>query len=192
MALSRKREKELARLRSAVQDLWEEQRDVLDNASRVAREASRQALNVGREELAPRVRDAFENQVRPAVHHGAVAARSAAASAKDHLAHDVLPSVSATIGSLLALHDVAKDPHVRETLARIGKSGAALKSKGNLISHPAKTMGFGRYALVTFAIIASVGVAYAAWQTLRADDELWVTDEPEVSDATIPSEAAAL
>ena len=26
--------------------------------------------------------------------------------------------------------------------------------------------------------IAAAGVAYAAWQTLRADDELWVADDP--------------
>jgi hypothetical protein len=27
-------------------------------------------------------------------------------------------------------------------------------------------------------VAAAVGVLYAAWQTLRADDELWVADDP--------------
>ena len=29
----------------------------------------------------------------------------------------------------------------------------------------------------------AAGVAYAAWQTLRADDSLWVEDEPETDEA---------
>ena len=27
-------------------------------------------------------------------------------------------------------------------------------------------------------VAAAAGVLYAAWQTLRADDELWVADDP--------------
>ena len=32
--------------------------------------------------------------------------------------------------------------------------------------------------LIIFGVAAALGVAYAAWQTLRADDELWVADDP--------------
>lgn len=179
MALSRKRAKELKRLRSAAADLWDEQREVLDAATRVAREARRQAVYVGKEQVAPKLRDTYESQLRPAVHLGVSAARSAAGIAKDHITHDVLPTVSSTLGSLIALREVAKDPHVRDALARINKSGADLTRKGKTIIHPSKTAGPARYIFTTFAIIAAIGVAYAAWQTLRADDELWVTDEDD-------------
>ena len=27
-------------------------------------------------------------------------------------------------------------------------------------------------------VLAAAGVAYAVWQTFRADDELWIADEP--------------
>ncbi len=37
--------------------------------------------------------------------------------------------------------------------------------------------GPGRYILIGIGVVAAIGVAYAAWQTLRADDELWVDDE---------------
>ena len=40
-------------------------------------------------------------------------------------------------------------------------------------------MGVGGYFLIALGVIAVAGLAYAAWQTLRADDELWVVDEDE-------------
>lgn len=53
MALSRKRQKELKKLKRSADELWEEQREALDHASRVLREATRQANALAREEVAP-------------------------------------------------------------------------------------------------------------------------------------------
>ena len=40
-------------------------------------------------------------------------------------------------------------------------------------------------------VVAVAGVAYAAWQTLRADDELWVSDEvDDEADATVEAVTA--
>ena len=43
MALTRKRQKELNRLKSEAEDLWENQKELLEHATKVVRAASRQA-----------------------------------------------------------------------------------------------------------------------------------------------------
>ncbi|TXN29289.1 hypothetical protein [Lacisediminihabitans profunda] len=187
MALSRKREKELKRLRDAASDLWDDQKDVLEHASRVVREASRQAAQVGREEVAPRVKDAIDHSVKPVLASGVAAGRSVADTAKDKFARDVLPSVSSALASAIAVLEVAKDPRVREALSRAGKVGTQFTSK--TVVAPARHTGPGRYILIGVGLVALAGVAYAAWQTLRADDELWVTDDTDEPLPTPPTPA---
>ena len=53
MALTRKRRKELKRLKSQAEDLWNDQRELLEHASAVVREASHQAANFAREDVSP-------------------------------------------------------------------------------------------------------------------------------------------
>ncbi|HYP73942.1 MAG TPA: DNA helicase, partial [Microbacterium sp.] len=44
---------------------------------------------------------------------------------------------------------------------------------------PAKSgISTGGVIAIILGIAAAAGVIYAAWQTLRADDELWVADDP--------------
>ena len=44
---------------------------------------------------------------------------------------------------------------------------------------PAKSgIGAGGVIAIILGVAAAAGVLYAAWQTLRADDELWVADDP--------------
>ncbi len=176
MTLSRKREKELKRLRGAASDLWDDQKDVLEHATHVVREASRQAAQVGREEVVPRVREAIDNHVRPGIASGIAATRSVADSTRDKLQHDVLPAVASALASALAILELAKDPRVREVLGKASTAGAQLGSRAGIV--PAKSnAGPGRYILIGLGLVATAGIAYAAWQTLRADDELWVSDE---------------
>jgi hypothetical protein len=184
MALSRKREKELKRLREAAYDLWDDQKEVLEHATKVVREASRQAGHVGREEVAPRVKDAIDNHVRPGIASGLAATRTVADSARERLAHDLLPGVASALSSALAVLEVAKDPRVREALGKASRAGSQLASR----AVPArKSSGPGRYILLGLGLVAAAGIAYAAWQTLRADDELWVSDEPdEVEEPATP------
>lgn len=202
MGLSRKRGKELKKLRNSAGELWEEQREVLDRASHVLREAGRQLGNVSKEEVVPRVRGVVDGQLRPAVTSSYNATRSVVGDARNKVVHDVLPGVSASIASALATLDASKDPRVREiakqvhrTSDRVGKNanrayaGASKRAteaytkvgtRVGFVKPPKKSgLGFGGWALLTVGIIIVAGIAYAAWQTLRADDELWVLDETD-------------
>ncbi|MDQ1739026.1 MAG: hypothetical protein QOE53_678 [Pseudonocardiales bacterium] len=51
-------------------------------------------------------------------------------------------------------------------------------------SRPVKRSGPGAGGIVgiVFGVLVAGGIAYAVWQTLRADDDLWVADdEPEIT-----------
>jgi hypothetical protein len=176
MAMSRKRQRELKHLKRSAEELWDEQRDALEHASAVLKDARRQAANYAREEVGPRVRDAYDSRVRPAVASGFAAGRNAAASARDRFSDDVLPSLSGTIGSALALLDVAKDPRVREVMKRASSTAASVRGRVPFVEPAKKSAGPGRYILIGLGAVAALGVAYAAWQTLRADDDLWIED----------------
>ncbi len=201
MGLSRKREKELKRLKNTASDLWDEQREVLDHASAVVREAGRQLGNVSREEVAPRVRGAFDDHIRPAVSSSVNATRTVVDDARHKVAHDVLPGVTSALASALATLETAKDPRVRDavrqvhrTSDRVGKSANKAFSEAStraskaynrvgsrvgFVQPPKRSLGVGGYLLIALGVVAVAGIAYAAWQTLRADDELWVVDETD-------------
>lgn len=201
MGLSRKREKELKRLRNTASDLWEEQREVLDHANAVVREAGRQLGNVSREEVVPRVRGAIDDHIKPAMSSGITTTRGAFDDARHKVAHDVLPGVTSAIASALATLETAKDPRVREavrqvhrTSDRVGKSAnrafteaskhatSAYNRVGTrvgFVQPPKRSSGIGGYLLIALGAVAVAALAYAAWQTLRADDELWVVDETD-------------
>ena len=176
MALSRKRQKELKRLKRSAEELWDEQREAIEHASAVLKDARRQAANYAREEVGPRVRETYEDRVRPAVSSGFAASRSAASSARERFADEVLPSLSGALGSALALLDVAKDPRVREVMKKASSTASSVRSRVPFVEPPKKSAGPGRYILIGLGVVAALGVAYAAWQTLRADDDLWIED----------------
>jgi hypothetical protein len=176
MALSRKRQRELKRLRRSADELWDEQREAIEHASAVLKDARRQAANYAREEVGPRLRDTYEDRVRPVVAGGLAAGRNAASSARERFSDEVLPGLSGALGSALALLDVAKDPRVREVMKRAGSTAGSLGRRVPLVEAPKKAAGPGRYILIGLGVVAALGVAYAAWQTLRADDDLWIED----------------
>jgi hypothetical protein len=156
MELSRKRKKELKKLRSAASDLWDDQKDILEQAGRVVRDAGHHASDLGHE---------------------------AADGARDRVS-DVLPAVSSAMASALALLEVAKDPRVRAAIAKVGKTGTDVGSNvgARLGIKQEKQAGPGRYILIGLGLVAVAGVAYAAWQTLRADDELWVSSDDDAEE----------
>ena len=104
----------------------------------------------------------------------------AAQTTRDRLVDDVLPAMSSALGTALAAIEVAKNKQVREAISRATKFGTDVGTQVGLIKP--KPAGPGRYILIGIGVVAAAAVAYAAWQTLRADDDLWVEDEP--SDAT--------
>jgi hypothetical protein len=170
MSLSRKRQKELDRLRSDATDLWGTQQAVLDRANVIAREASRQAANYSREEVAPRVRDGYDNYVRPRVETGSAAGRKVAHKAGDVITGTVVPAIGTVLGTALSVADVAQDARVKAAVKRFSSPKAVVPAKKS-------GAGFGTYLAIGAGIVAVIGIGYAVWQTFRADDELWVADE---------------
>lgn len=181
MALSRKRQRELRRLKRSAEELWDEQRDAIEHAAAVLKDARRQAANYAREEVAPRIRDTYEDRVRPAVAHGVAATRTAASTARERFTDDVLPAISGTIGSALAVLEAARDPRVREVVRTVSRAGR----KVGVVTPPKSSWGPGKFILVGLGVVAVAGVAYAAWQTLRADDDLWIEDLGDPGSADI-------
>jgi ElaB/YqjD/DUF883 family membrane-anchored ribosome-binding protein len=180
MALSRKRQRELKRLKKQAEDLLHDQKEVLEHASRVVRDASRQAAHYAREDVAPRVRDTYEDRVKPVFTSGVSATKNAAASTREKFVDDIFPAITGALGSALAALEVSRSPHVRDAIASVRKNATAVGVKTGLVAP--KSKGPGTYILIGIGVVAVAGVAYAAWQTLRADDDLWVDDEPETED----------
>ena len=170
MSLSRKRQKELKRLRSSAEELWGNQQDLMERDNTVAREASRQLGHLTREEVVPRVRTGYDGYVRPNVEQARVLARSAGDTMER--------TVGNALGSVLSIGDIANDARVRRAVERVSpRAAAVVKQK--------QGAGIGTYLAIGAGIIAAAGVAYAVWQTFRADDELWVADdEPGPSSTT--------
>lgn len=166
MGLSRKRQRELNRLKREAETLLRDQREVLEHASRVVRAASHQASNFAREEVRPRVRDAYEDHLRPAARRG-----------RDRFVGDVMPAVTSALGSAIAVIESIKGP-ARSTLDRVSRSARDLGEQAGIVE-PRKS-GPAKYIVLGVAVVAIAGVAYAAWQTLRADDSLWIEDEADL------------
>jgi hypothetical protein len=48
-----------------------------------------------------------------------------------------------------------------------------------------KGLGAGSYIAIGVGLAAALGVAYAVWQTFRADDELWVAEDEPAAAASV-------
>jgi hypothetical protein len=185
VSLNRKRKKELRKLQSQATKLWETQQVLVGEAGEVAREAGRQLGNYNREHVVPTVQHSYEKYAAPYVDQGVEAGRRV-------LNQGIVPAAGAVVGTALSVWDVANEK--RHRLAK-GKSlggfdAAAFKkqaakagkkaTKQFTVAEPAKKKGLGAGGIlaIVFGVAATVGVLYAAWQTLRADDELWVADDP--------------
>ena len=146
-------------LRVHAEELLHEQQRVLAHAGAVVREASRELGRVTSEEVIPRVVNTT---------------RATAKNTRDKLVDDVLPSVAAVIGSTLSVIDAARDQRLRQVTSRV----SALAARGKpLVIPAAKSAGLGKYIGLGLAAAALLGIGYVVWQTFRADDELWVSED---------------
>ncbi|MFT4028537.1 MAG: hypothetical protein QM675_01560 [Protaetiibacter sp.] len=177
MALSRTRQRELKKLKRSADDLWEQQREALDQASYVLREATRQANALAREEVTPRVTGVYTDVVQPVVATGIAGARSAGTAVKERVVGDVLPALSGAVGSAIAVIEAVRDPRVREIVRSAARSGGKVVT---FAPPQKKAPGPGAFILIGLGVVAVAGVAYAAWQTLRADEDLWIDDLADV------------
>lgn len=164
VSLSRKRKKELRRLQSSATQLWESQQLLLNDASGVAREAGRQLGNYGRETVVPTVQQGIDTYVAPTVNRGVQFSR-------DVIDHRIVPAVGGVVGSALSVMDAANATRAHLAARRYGVPVATqpVAKRG---------MGAGGVIAIILGVAATAAVFYAAWQTLRADDELWVADDP--------------
>ena len=153
VSLSRKRKKQLRRLQKDANQLWEDQQVL------VAREAGRQLGNFNREQIVPVVQDTYNRRVAPVVDRSVKAGK--------HVVDDkVVPIVGGVVGTALTAWDVANAK----------RHGVAYKARK--ATPQKKGPGLGSVIAIVLGAAAAVGVLYAAWQALRADDELWVADDP--------------
>jgi len=192
MGLSRKRRRELKKLRGAAENVWGEQREVLEHAATVLRSAGVTVGNVARKDVAPRLRDSYGRRLAPAVNSTVGAVRHAGHVTKHTLTDDVLPAVTGAVGSAIAALEVARDKHLREAIKTASRASHEVATKagqrfGLIEVKPRR--GPGTFILIGLGVVAVASIAYAAWQTLRPDDDLWVEDEPEQDARTTASPA---
>lgn len=93
---------------------------------------------------------------RDVLSHAKNVARHASQSASDIAKRDVLPLA----------HEAYRET-IEPTLSRI---------PWRRVAPPKKTSNPFVYVLMAIGALALALVGYAAWQTLRADDDLWVED----------------
>lgn len=182
MSLSRKRKKELRKLQDQANTLWESQQVLVGQAANVAREAGRQLGHVNREYVRPRLQENYDKGVR---------------SAKQVLSDKVVPAAGAVVGSAMSVWDAANDTRARlgagkgfsewdsakyakaaDTYGRNAQKKIAERLSLAPVKQKKSGIGAGGVIAIILGVAAAVGVLYAAWQTLRADDELWVADDP--------------
>ncbi|MBY0175526.1 hypothetical protein [Curtobacterium herbarum] len=181
--IPRKRRKQIKKLKGKTASLLGEQRKVLEHANAILTEAREHAADAARKDFAPRVQNAIDNGLRPAVATGVHAATSAAQNASHRFQSEVVPGLISTAGSVLSVGDLAKDPRVQKIVKEAQKrSKTARKAAGKYVPAVApkkQGIGFGGVALIIVGVVAVAGAAYAAYQTLRADDDLWVADDAD-------------
>ena len=188
MSLTRKRKKELRKLQNQVNKLWEAQQVVLGEAAGAAREAGRQLGNYNREHVVPAVQQGYETYAAPYVDRGVKASKRVLSDA-------VVPAAGALVGGALSVWDAANDTRGRIAAGRglelpdaalfqkraagySKKATKKLSAKLAALEPQRNGIGAGGVIAIILGAAAAIGVLYAAWQTLRANDELWVADDP--------------
>ncbi|MER7797143.1 DNA helicase [Microbacterium sp. NPDC096154] len=171
MSLSKKRKKELRKLQESATRLWEAQQVVLAGATDVAREAGRQLGNLNREQVAPVIDEKYHHYVEPVVGRVTPYVETSRQASKAFLDKRVVPAVGGAMGKALSALDAANEARVK----------IAAKRAGVPIVEPKKKRSAGPVIALVLGVAAAAAVLYAAWQTLRADDELWVADDPLAS-----------
>lgn len=164
MKLSRKRRRELRRLKGTAQELLDQQRVVLGHAGLVLQEAGNQARQLSDEHLAPRIDETLE-AVRPTVDRGVASARRAA----DNVRRVTAPFVASALARTIRTLDELDNPQAAKQVRGFGERSGYLKAEKKNRAGGVIALGLG--------IAAAAGVGYALWQAFRTDDELWIAPE---------------
>ncbi len=100
MALSRKNQRKLTKLRKEADRLWREQQVVFEKAGRLASQAGGVGRDVATDEVLPPVRETYDRNVRPAFEGGVKTGRKAMKHAEKTINTKVLPALAAVGGSV--------------------------------------------------------------------------------------------
>ena len=173
LAPTRKREKQMKKLRKQAEKLWDVQRGVNTRASELAREAAQQAGAYGRESVVP--------EARRYAQRGVDSSRNVLSGLTKGWNTTVVPAVAGGLGSFAAMAQVAKDQRVKDAIASVERYARVPEVAP--AKQARKGPSAGQWVLIGIGAVAVVGAAYAAWQTLRADDDLWIPDTDEVEPA---------
>ena len=165
MSLSRKRRRELNKLRSQAEALLEEQREILGHAGSLAQAAGRQAKHLGDEYVVPRVNEALDG-VRPTIERGVGVARRAGDQARLFVAPILATALASTVRGLERMDN-------RDAAMQVQKFGV----QQGLLKPAKKKCRVGRILAIGAGVAAAGAVGYTLWQAFRSDDELWVAPE---------------
>lgn len=172
LELSRKRAKQVKKLRKQADKLWAEQRVVNQHAAEIAREVREAARAYGSESLRP--------TAERYMHRGVDAGRNTLSRATKGWNSSVVPSIASGLGSFAALAQIARDDRVKDAIDSVRRYATVPEIA------PARSAKSGpnafQWLLIGAGAVAVASAAYAAWQTLRADDDLWI---PDAADAAI-------
>lgn len=144
-------------IRREAQAILREQQRILAQASSVARQATHDFGRYTQDEVFPRI---------------ASGSRRGVNSARNAIVDDVLPAVGAAVGAALNLLDGKS--------ARGAVSAARKALSGSSSTKSASGPGVGTIVAVGIGVAAMIGIGYVAYQTFRADDELWVAEDDDL------------
>ena len=153
-SISRKRQRELNRLRAQTEDLLAEQRAVLGHAGSVLHEAGRQAKHLNAELVAPRVNETLDG-VRPVVDRGIARARRTA----DHVRLLAAPVVASALAGTVRSLERLENRDAAKQLQSFGEQRGLLQ--------PKKKGGFGRVLGIGVGVAAAAAVGYALYQAFQ-------------------------
>ena len=166
LELTRKRAKEIKKLRKKADKLWAEQRVVSNHAAEIARQAKDQARAYGNESLRP--------AAERVVHRGVDAGRDSLSKATKGWNSNVVPALATGLGSFAAMAQIAKDDRVKGAIENVRRYATVPEIAP---AHQEKSgPNAFQWILIGVGAVAVASAAYAAWQTLRADDDLWIPD----------------
>lgn len=133
--------------------ILKEQKRLLAQAAAVAREARDDVGRYANEEIFSRVREG---------------SRRGFTQARHAIVEDVLPAVGSAVGAALNLLEGKSASKAIGTVRKLVSRSAPVVTKAG--------PGVGTVIAVGVGVAALIGIGYIAYQTFRADDELWIEE----------------
>lgn len=168
MKLSRKRSRELRKLRGEAEGLIQQQRAVFGRASEVLRSAGQEAVELSNEHLVPRI-DESVRFARPYLLRGLDAGKRFFYNLRLLTSPFVTRALTATLEKL----EGAGEPEAQDAARLVRQFG---EKTGYLARRRRSSKG---WVGVVLGAVAALGVVFALWQAFSADDELWIASDAE-------------